>query len=271
MMISKPNCKINLGLNVVERRPDGYHNLETIFYPIPLCDELELEISDHDQVEVKGIPVDGDVFDNLVWRAVKLLRSSGYEIPPIRVVLTKHIPNGAGLGGGSSDAAFMIKMLNDKFCLDLSDTQMEDFAVSLGADCAVFIKNQPVFAEGIGNVFTPLKLDLSGWFLVLVKPDDFISTREAYCSVKPQRPQSDLKALAQEPVEKWRGLMVNDFEKSVFPLHPVVQGICDRLYQMGAAYASMSGSGSSVFGLFRNQVDLPAEFAQHFIYTCTLP
>ena len=165
---------------MVERRNDGYHNLETIFYPIPLCDELEIEESEVDCIEVKGIPVDGDVFDNLVWRAVKLLRESGYSIPPIHVVLTKHIPNGAGLGGGSSDAAFMIKMLNEKFSLDLSVEKMESLAVVLGADCPVFIQNKPVFAEGIGNIFSPVKLSLSGLFLVLVKPDDFISTRSRH-------------------------------------------------------------------------------------------
>ena len=178
-MITRPNCKINLGLNVVERRPDGYHNLETVFYPVPLCDELVLEESETDQIEVKGIPVDGDVFDNLVWRAVKMLRAAGHDIPPIRVVLTKNIPNGAGLGGGSSDAAFMIKMLNENFSLGLSVEEMERMAVTLGADCAVFIQNKPVFAEGIGNVFSPIELNLSGWFLVLVKPDDFIAPREA--------------------------------------------------------------------------------------------
>ena len=270
-MITHPNCKINLGLNVVERRPDGYHNLETVFYPVPLCDELVLEESETDQIEVKGIPVDGDVFDNLVWRAVKMLRAAGHDIPPIRVVLTKNIPNGAGLGGGSSDAAFMIKMLNENFSLGLSVEEMERLAVTLGADCAVFIQNKPVFAEGIGNVFSPIELNLSGWFLVLVKPDDFISTREAYSAVTPCRPLYDLKDLVADSVETWNGRMVNDFEKSVFPLHPVVQGIRDRLYELGADYASMSGSGSSVFGLFRNPIDVGNEFSDHFLYTCVLP
>lgn len=270
-MITRPNCKINLGLNVVERRPDGYHNLETVFYPVPLCDELVLEESETDQIEVKGIPVDGDVFDNLVWRAVKMLRAAGHDIPPIRVVLTKNIPNGAGLGGGSSDAAFMIKMLNENFSLGLSVEEMECMAVTLGADCAVFIQNKPVFAEGIGNVFSPIELNLSGWFLVLVKPDDFISTREAYSAVTPCRPLYDLKDLVADSVETWSGRMVNDFEKSVFPLHPVVQGIRDRLYELGADYASMSGSGSSVFGLFRNPIDVGNEFSDHFLYTCVLP
>lgn len=271
MMISRPNCKINLGLNVVERRNDGYHNLETIFYPIPLCDELEIEESEVDCIEVKGIPVDGDVFDNLVWRAVRLLRESGYSIPPIHVVLTKHIPNGAGLGGGSSDAAFMIKMLNEKFSLDLSVEKMESLAVVLGADCPVFIQNKPVFAEGIGNIFSPVKLSLSGLFLVLVKPDDFISTREAYSAVTPQRPLTGLKTLSAEPIESWVGKMVNDFEKSVFPLHPTVKGIRDKLYDLGAVYSSMSGSGSSVYGLFRNPVDVRTCFSEHFYFDCILP
>ena len=159
-MVSRPNCKINLGLCVVERRPDGYHNLETIFYPIPLCDKLQVSVASEDMMEVKGIQLDGDVFDNLVWRVVTLLRGKGYDIPPVHVVLTKNIPSGAGLGGGSSDAAFMMKMLNEKFQLNLTVAEMEQMVSSLGADCAVFIQNNPVFAEGIGNVFTPIALDL---------------------------------------------------------------------------------------------------------------
>lgn len=270
MMKTRPNCKINLGLNIVERRPDGYHNLETIFYPVPLADELVLERAEADSIEVKGIPVEGDVFDNLVWRAVRLLRAEGCEIPPIRVELTKHIPNGAGLGGGSSDAAFMIKMLNEEFRLGLSVGEMERHASVLGADCPVFIQNKPVYAEGIGNVFSPIGLSLEGWYFVLVKPDDFISTREAYSAVTPKPSGFDLRELAAQPVGQWKGRMVNDFEASVFPHHPVVQGIRDRLYEMGAEYASMSGSGSSVFGLFREPVALEGEFAGHFLYTCTL-
>ncbi len=270
MMKTQPNCKINLGLNVVERRPDGYHNLETIFYPIPLADELVLERAETDSVEVKGIPVDGDVFDNLVWRAVKLLRAEGLEIPPIRVELTKHIPNGAGLGGGSSDAAFMIKMLNEEFCLGLSVEDMEQYAARLGADCAVFIRNKPVYAEGIGNVFSPVELNLKGYFFVLVKPDDFVSTREAYSAVTPKPSEFDLRELATQPIGQWKGRMVNDFEASVFPHHPVVQGIRDRFYDLGAEYASMSGSGSSVFALFREKISLDGEFDEHFLFSCVL-
>ena len=269
-MVSRPNCKINLGLCVVERRPDGYHNLETIFYPIPLCDELQVSEAQEDMMEVKGIQLDGDVFDNLVWRVVTLLRGKGYAIPPIHVVLTKNVPSGAGLGGGSSDAAFMMKMLNEMFRLNLSITEMEQMVSSLGADCAVFIQNNPVFAEGIGNVFTPISLDLKGWYLVLVKPDDFISTREAYSAVVPQKPAHSLKELAQMPVEEWQGKMVNDFEKSVFPLHPTVESICRQLYDAGAAYAAMSGSGSSVFGLFRNPVSVEHLFSSHFTFCCQL-
>ncbi len=270
MIKCSPNCKINLGLNIVDRRLDGYHNLETIFYPIPLADELVLERAEKDSIEVKGIPVDGDVFDNLVWRAVKLLRAEGCQIPPIRVELTKHIPNGAGLGGGSSDAAFMIKMLNMEFCLDLTVKEMEEYAALLGADCAVFIRNKPVYAEGIGNIFSPIDLSLKGWFLVLVKPDDFISTREAYSAVTPKPSGFDLRELSTQPVGQWRGRMVNDFEESVFPLHPMVRGIRDRFYELGAEYAAMSGSGSSVFALFREKKSLEGEFDEHFLFSCIL-
>lgn len=267
-MKTYPCAKINLGLYVTERRTDGYHNLETVFYPIPLRDELEVEQADLDELLIEGIPVAGNTEDNLVMRVVRKLREEGHPIPPLRIRLRKNIPSGAGLGGGSSDAAYMMTMLNDMFRLGLSTEEMERSVSRLGADCAFFVKSRPVLAHGIGDQFTPISLDLSSWYILLVKPDDFISTREAYQGVHPQQPQHKLAESILCPVEKWPELVENDFESSVFPLHPIVADIKQRLYDGGALYAAMSGSGSSVFGLFRER---PSEtfvdsFAPHFTF-----
>lgn len=259
-----PNCKINLGLNIVERRPDGYHNLETVFYPIPLCDELTVTTAEHDALTVEGIPVDSDPMENLVMKVVFLLRKEGYTIPSVRVRLKKNIPSGAGLGGGSSDAAYMMKALNELFDLNLTIPQMEDFVARLGADCAFFIQNKPIYATGIGNVFHDLELDLSGWFLMLVKPDDFISTKEAYSLVKPNHPKTSCYQIVKQDVSTWKCALTNDFEKSAFHNHPRVESIRDTMYQLGAIYSAMSGSGSSVFGLFNNKVQIPDSFHPHF-------
>ena len=269
-LTTHPNCKINLGLRVVSRRPDGYHNLETVFYPIPLFDELTVETAQDDEIFVEGIPVDGNPMNNLVMRVLHLLREEGQLIPPVRVILKKNIPSGAGLGGGSSDAAFMMKMLNEMFSLGLSIEKMEKLVSRLGADCAVFIQDKPVFAEGIGNLFTPISLSLKGWHLVLIKPDDFISTKEAYSLVEPKRPNTSLIQLVKQDIHLWKDTVLNDFETSVFPHHPKVKEIRDELYDMGAVYAAMSGSGSSVYGLFSKQIDLGDKFQQCFRFQCEL-
>jgi len=282
-MITKPCAKINLGLYVTERRADGYHNLETVFYPIPLRDELEVETSDKDELLVEGIPIAGNAEDrsagkdallkeNLVMRVVRKLRDEGHDIPPLRIKLRKNIPSGAGLGGGSSDAAYMMRMLNEMFHLGLSIEEMECSVSHLGADCAFFIQHKPVMAKGIGDLFTPINLDLTGWHILLVKPDDFISTREAYQGVEPRLPQHNLEDSIQRPVDEWKTLVENDFERSVFPQHHTVAGIKQRLYEAGAQYAAMSGSGSSVFGLFREKPSsaLADAFAPHFIFLGTL-
>ena len=270
-MKTLPNCKINIGLNILSRRTDGYHNLHTVFYPIPLCDELQVDEAQADEMLVEGIPLDSTPSDNLVWRVVCLLRDKGYHVPPVRVRLTKHIPSGAGLGGGSSDAAFMMKMLNEMFSLHLSDEKMEDFLSSLGADCAVFVRNKPVFAEGIGNVFTQIPVSLAGMYLLLAKPSDYISTREAYAAVVPAEPAIQLRQVMTLPIAEWAGRLVNDFERSVFPGHPRVAALLDHFYEMGAEYASMSGSGSAVFGLFRDPVPFDDSFGDCFTFSCRLP
>ena len=259
-MITFPNAKINLGLNIVEKRPDGYHNLETIFYPIPLQDALEITPWEGGERKYKlaqsGIQIAGDDEHNLVVKAYKLLDSL-YNLPPIEINLLKHIPSGAGLGGGSADAAFMLCMLNQHFQLNIPNDQLEVYAAQLGADCAFFVENKPTFAEGIGNIFSPIELSLKGYKLLLVKPDIFVSTRDAFAQIKPKRPSISLKEVAKMPIEAWKTYMVNDFEESVFPQFPAIADIKALLYDMGAIYASMSGSGSSVFALFKEDATLP--------------
>ena len=258
-MITYPNAKINLGLNIVEKRPDGYHNLETIFYPINLQDALEVTKLENEESEYKlkvsGVPIEGEPENNLVIKAYRLLKKDFPEMPSINIHMFKHIPTGAGLGGGSADAAFMIKLLNEKFNLNLSIEKMEEYAAILGADCAFFIQNKPVFASGIGNIFENINLSLKGYYIVLVKPDIFVSTKDAFAHITPMRPSQSLKEIICMPVETWRATMKNDFEESVFKKYPEIAAIKDKLYDMGAIYASMSGSGSSVFGIFREQVE----------------
>lgn len=296
-MILYPNCKINLGLNIVGKRGDGYHDIETVFLPIPLSDCLELNPATEDSFVIDGRQLDCSAQDNLVVRVLNMLRAEDMDIPPVSIRLTKNIPSGAGLGGGSTDAAFMIRGLNELFSLNLTDAQMAARVGRLGADCPVFIANKPVFAEGKGDVFTPLPVPfiqksycalpplgsalpptitlsipamLENYWLVLVKPNDFISTREAYASVTPRPSKVSLQEILSRPVKTWRGQMTNDFEESVFPTHPVVRGIRDQLYMLGATYAAMSGSGSTVYGLFRQQPLLGDVFAGCFLWQCRL-
>lgn len=272
-MICFPNAKINVGLNIVSKRPDGYHNLETVFYPIGLKDALEIVPSESSKTESyrffqTGIEIQGNTEDNLVIKALKLI-SEEKEIPPIDIHLLKKIPFGAGLGGGSSDAAFMLKLLNDTFSLGYSDRDLEQKAAKIGADCAFFIKNRPAFATGIGNELTEIELDLSDYFLVLVKPDVFVPTKDAYAMVTPKQPGISLKEIVKKPVSEWKGLMKNDFEPSVFKKYPEICNIKEQLYDLGAIYASLSGSGSSVFGLFEKEVELKERFPHCFVWMNT--
>ena len=266
-MIAFPNIKINLGLSITEKRPDGYHNLETVFYPVALEDALEIRTSSRmDKVSSGtgkkialhqyGMEIAGNPEDNLVAKAYSLLDKE-FHLPPVEVHLYKHIPSGAGLGGGSSDAAFMLKLLNEQFHLNLSEEQLEAYAATLGADCAFFIKNKPIYAEGIGNIFSPIELSLKGYQIIIVKPDVFVSTREAFANIHPHYPLYPVKEVIRRPVAEWRDTLINDFEASVFPQHPVIGEIKQELYSQGAVYASMSGSGSSVFGLFAPDTILP--------------
>ncbi|WP_455673141.1 4-(cytidine 5'-diphospho)-2-C-methyl-D-erythritol kinase [Phocaeicola sp.] len=268
-MITFPNAKINLGLNIVEKRPDGYHNLETIFYPINLQDALEVTRLEHSDnpytLHVSGTVIDGEPEDNLVVKAYNLLKQDYPQMLAVDIHMYKHIPIGAGLGGGSADAAYMIKLLNEKFSLDISNEKMEEYAAQLGADCAFFIKNKPVFATGIGNIFEPIELSLKGYHIVLIKPDIFVSTKDAFSAIKPQHPAISLKEIAKQPIEAWKESMKNDFEDSVFLKYPEIAAIKDELYDLGAVYAAMSGSGSCVYGIFKEPIEhVEDKFCQCF-------
>ena len=270
-MITYPNAKINIGLSITERRPDGYHNIESVFYPINLQDAVEIKTIEGEEpqggykLKVSGTILDGTPDDNLVVKAYQLLRKD-FNFPAQKIHLYKHIPVGAGLGGGSSDAAAIIKMLNEKFALGLTSEQMQNYAVQIGADCPFFINNTPVFATGIGNIFTPIEFSLHGKTIILVKPDIFVSTRDAYALVKPCPATIPLTEAIKQPISEWKQIITNDFEKSVFAKYPEIAAIKDKLYDMGALYASMSGSGSAVYGIF----DSPIEYADEIFsgYFC---
>lgn len=250
-MISFPNAKINIGLNVVSKRKDGYHNLETIFYPVKLADALEIVEAEKTEFTSSGIKIDGKPEQNLVFKAYLLLQKD-FDLAPVKMHLHKVVPFGAGLGGGSADAAFALKMLNSYFKLDISTDRLEKYAALIGADCPFFIQNKPTFAHGIGDQFEAVSLDLSEFKLVIVKPNISVSTPQAYGNIVPAKANFNLRGIENLPIEKWRDVVHNDFEKSVFPLYPEIEKIKQQLYELGALYASMSGSGSAVFGIFRH-------------------
>lgn len=253
-MITFPNAKINLGLQVLRKRSDGYHDIETVLYPIPIYDALEIVEASGFQIFVSGIPIPNEG-DNICSRVFKLLADI-YKLSPVHIFLHKRIPIGAGLGGGSSDAAFLIKLMNDYFNLQLSADQMIDYARNLGADCAFFINNKSVFAEGIGDRFSELEIDLSAYHLVVVKPPIHINTAEAYDGVLLTEGGRGLKQAILKPVTSWKESVFNDFETTIFKKFPAIGQIKQDLYDAGAVYAAMSGSGSSLFAIFEHAVCL---------------
>lgn len=255
-MLTFANAKINLGLNLTEKRADGYHNLQTVFYPIKLNDVVEIIDAEETSCIIKGIDIPGNADDNLCTKAFRTLQSD-FNLPHQQIILLKNIPVGAGLGGGSADAAFLIKLVNNKFTLGLSIEKMQDYARVLGADCAFFIENKPTFAFGKGDEFEKIEIDLSNQFMVLVKPPIHVSTAEAYSKVKVKQPNTSLKELINLPLIEWKANIVNDFETSVFEKYPEIDEIKTKLYAAGATFALMSGSGSSVFAIFEKEVDLP--------------
>lgn len=268
IMLTFPNAKINLGLNIVEKRSDGFHNIETVFYPINLCDALEFvekEKGADADFSLSGIRVDGNLSNNLVMKAYDLLRVD-FGLPPLSIYLQKNIPLGAGLGGGSADAAFMLKSLNQYFALNLSIEQLEAYALRLGSDCPFFINNKPMFARGRGEELTPVALSLQGYHLVLVKPEIHVSTADAYSACNPHFPEKSLQSIASYPVSTWKDCMCNDFEKNIFEKHPQIKSIKEKLYQQGAIYASMSGSGASVYGIFEQEIDIQNQYSHCFVW-----
>jgi 4-diphosphocytidyl-2-C-methyl-D-erythritol kinase len=256
-MIAFSNAKINIGLNITSRRSDGYHNLETIFYPVKIYDAIEVVESDKFVFTSSGLAIPGMLEENLCIKAYQMI-ASDKKLPPVAIHLHKHIPIGAGLGGGSSNAAFFIRLLNAKFQLELSDDDQTAYARLLGADCAFFISNKPVFAFEKGDRFEKIELNLDEYFVVLITPPVHVSSGEAYRGVKPHPPMGDLRELLKLPIEEWKKLIKNDFEESIFNNHLSIRGIKSDLYDAGALYAAMSGSGSSVFGIFRSEVKLDA-------------
>lgn len=266
-MITFPIAKINLGLNVVERRPDGYHNLETVFYPVQIEDALELSIMNPKfpsafdcDLKVTNINIGGDEQCNLVVRAYQLLKQDFQQMPRIHAHLYKNIPTQAGMGGGSSDCAYTIRLLNEMFTLELTDEQMIGYASRLGADCPFFILSRPAYGEGIGERLQPITLDLSDYYIAIVRPDIPVSTKEAFSLIKPMKPAKCCRDIVSQPIETWRSELTNDFEQSVFALHPEIGAIKQQLYDLGAIYAAMSGSGSSVFGIFREEIRIGEHF-----------
>jgi len=258
-MIVFPNAKINIGLFITGKRSDGYHDLASCFYPVPWHEVLEVVESDQLSFESSGFPIPGKAEDNLCLKAYQLL-AADHELPPVKIHLLKKIPIGAGLGGGSADATFMLKACNQLFDLKIDDHQLEIYAGKLGSDCPFFVKNQPVIARGTGNVFEPVELDLHDKYLVMVNPNLHVSTAEAYGGLQGYSVEPDLKEWLQKPLDEWKNDIRNDFEASVFKIYPAIRAIKKKLYELGAKYASMSGSGATVFGIFDQQADVKRHF-----------
>jgi 4-diphosphocytidyl-2-C-methyl-D-erythritol kinase len=263
-MISFPNAKINLGLHVTEKRSDGFHNLETVFFPVGWCDALEFTEADKLTFTSSGIAISGDPESNLVMKAYRLL-GKDYKLPALNIHLHKQIPFGAGLGGGSSDAAFMLTMLNKRYNLNISEAKLVDYAAALGSDCPFFILNKPVYAKGRGELMNIIDLRLNGWWLLIVKPALEVSTADAFKFVVPQKSEFTLTDLISRPVPEWKNKVKNQFESSVFEQFNGIENIRETMYNLGAEYASMSGSGSCVFGLFSKPL---YNFQNHFPTDC---
>ena len=269
-MIVFPNSKINLGLNIVHKRNDGYHNLETIFYPLPLTDILE--ITEYKQPErtftipfsTSGLAIEGDSSTNLCLKAYKLLKKRFHQLPHIQMHLHKVIPSGAGLGGGSADAAFTLKLLNSKFDLGLTTAQLIKYALLLGSDCPFFIINKPCFGTGRGEQLEEIPIELSPYKFLIINPGIHVNTGRAFLNIVPTQPQRSIKDIILGPVERWKDELFNDFEKTTFKQHPEIADIKDQLYVAGATYASMSGSGSTIYGIFPKQEKLQLSFPSHY-------
>jgi 4-diphosphocytidyl-2-C-methyl-D-erythritol kinase len=264
-MICFPNGKINLGLNVLSKREDGYHNIESLFYPIPLYDVLEFLPSTLFQLSISGMPVSGPKEDNLVFKAWELL-AVNYKVPPLRIHLHKAIPTASGLGGGSADAAFFLQKANDYFKLRISSQKMQKLAGTLGSDCAFFVENKASLASQKGEILQPVNLRLSGKYLLVIKPELTVLSGEAYAWVKPRKPETPISEIISKPIEQWKNLLHNDFEEPLFKRYPEIKEIKNFMYGLGAVYAAMSGSGPAVFGIFNKQPDLKNIHPKHYLW-----
>lgn len=264
-MLTFPNAKINIGLHITAKRADGFHNLESCFYPVGWSDALEILPAEKLSFQSSGIAIPGDPNHNLCLKAYQLLKAD-FDLPPVQIHLHKVVPIGAGMGGGSSDGAFTIKTLNQLFELSLSTEAMQNYARKLGSDCAFFIENKAQFCFGKGDEFEDIRVDLAGKTLVLVNPMIHISTAEAYLGVKPQTPAIHLPEALAAPIETWKNSVVNDFEKHLLPKYPAIAQVKEELYILGASYASMTGSGSTVFGIFDNNIALNQAFSNYMVW-----
>ena len=259
-MVAFPPCKINLGLRVLQRRQDGYHDIDTCFYPVPWTDILEIIPASSFQFTLTGIPVTSDPEDNLCVKAYRLLQQE-FAFGDVEMHLHKIIPSGAGLGGGSSDAASVLRLLNTVFKQSLSTETLQTYAARLGSDCAFFADPKPMIGSGRGEILEDIRLTLSGKFLVIVKPNIHVSTAEAYAYVVPKVPGVQVRQVVSKDIALWKDELINDFELSVFKQHPVLKSIKESLYRSGAVYASMSGSGAAMFGIFNHETDLRSTFS----------
>lgn len=252
-MVIFPNCKINLGLHITGKRPDGFHELETVFYPVPLKDIVEVVTSTEFKFQSSGLSIPGDSTNNLCLKAYHLLKQDFPQLPPVHMHLHKIIPMGAGLGGGSADGAFVLRLLNEKYQLNISSQQLIDYAAKLGSDCPFFILNTACYATGRGEKLTPIQLDLSKYYFVLVNPGIHINTKWAFEQITPTPSSKTIVSILQQPMEEWRKDLLNDFEEPISKAFPAISAIKKELYQQGASYAAMSGSGSTVFGIFKTK------------------
>ncbi len=261
-MVSFPPCKINLGLHVIRKRNDGFHDIETCFYPLPYSDILEVIPEQQFGFTTSGLNIPGNPDDNLCVRAYMMLQEEGHVRTSAQIHLHKIIPSGAGLGGGSSDAAYTLRSLNTVFNLNLSIQQQESYAARLGSDCAFFVHDSAMIGTGRGEILVPVDVPLTGKFLVLLNPGIHVSTAVAFAGVAPSESRPGIASLVREPVTKWRNLLVNDFEKTVFARYPAIGDIKEKLYEAGALYAAMSGSGASVFGVFSDIFETSGVFEE---------
>lgn len=267
-MITFPNAKINIGLAVTHKRPDGFHTIETVMVPVKMNDILEIIVSPNNEFSFSfsGIPLPGDFTENLVFKAYQLMKKD-FNLPEVHIHLHKIIPPGAGLGGGSSDAAFALKLINQLFTLGLPEYRLKDYAVKIGSDCTFFIQNQTALATGKGEILEPIDIYLDNHSVVIVKPDIHISTALAYSWITPAVPKSPLAQLIKRPVNEWKGNVINDFEPEVIRRFPIIQTIRDRLYSEGAVYSSLTGSGAAVYGLFEKGFKPGLNFPGCFVWS----